>query len=188
MLPRSIYRELSWSVSELPYVPPRSWRRIPTSRNRPLRMISWIIKLSSNINKMSCLPVQSIPYKSSVSRGLFRGLAIGPPILGMLARRDPRLSRRPAKRAAGWAGLDCRDRARACDCMSAPRECRSFRLSKGMTRTAASLSPPAIEPPRHRDGTIEQGHDLEKIVVGNEPAVSGGFGSLSQTHNTKDAM
>jgi hypothetical protein len=25
--------------------------------------------------------------------------------------------------------------------------------------------------------TIEAGHDLEKIVVGNEPAVSGGLGS-----------
>ena len=30
----------------------------------------------------------------------------------------------------------------------------------------------------HRSGTIEQGHYLEKIVAGNEPVVSGGFGSL----------
>src|ERR1035441_6861774 len=59
------------------------------------------------------------------------------------------------------------------------------RPTKGITRTPASLSPPAIGSPRHRDGTIEQGHDLEMIVVGNEPAVSGGFGSLSQTHNRK---
>jgi hypothetical protein len=37
-------------------------------------------------------------------------------------------------------------------------------------------------------GTIKQDHDLEKIVVGNEPAVSGGFGSQVKTHNDDDAM
>ena len=31
-------------------------------------------------------------------------------------------------------------------------------------------------------------HDLEKIVVGNEPAVSGGFGSQVTTHSDDDAM
>jgi len=37
-------------------------------------------------------------------------------------------------------------------------------------------------------GTIQTDHDLEKIVVGNEPAVSGGFGSQVITHNDDDAM
>jgi phytoene dehydrogenase-like protein len=44
------------------------------------------------------------------------------------------------------------------------------------------------EAARARGGTIETGHDLEKIVVGNEPAVSGGFGSQVITHNDDDAM
>ena len=38
------------------------------------------------------------------------------------------------------------------------------------------------------EGTIGQGHYLEKIVAGNEPVVSGGFGSLVTTHNDTDAM
>ena len=37
--------------------------------------------------------------------------------------------------------------------------------------------------PRGLRGTIEQGHHLEKIVAGNEPAVSGGLGSQVITHN-----
>ena len=36
-------------------------------------------------------------------------------------------------------------------------------------------------------GTIRDDHDLEKIVVGNEPAVSGGLGSQVTTHSDDDA-
>lgn len=43
-------------------------------------------------------------------------------------------------------------------------------------------------PPVPAGGTIGEGHHLEKIVAGNEPAVSGGFGSLVTTHNDCDAM
>ncbi len=37
-------------------------------------------------------------------------------------------------------------------------------------------------------GYDEGDHDRETIVVGNEPAVSGGFGSHVTTHNDDDAM
>ena len=37
-------------------------------------------------------------------------------------------------------------------------------------------------------GTIRDDHDLEKIVVGNEPAVSGGLGSQVTTHSDDDTM
>jgi len=42
--------------------------------------------------------------------------------------------------------------------------------------------------PRRQSGTIEQGHHPEKIVAGNEPVVSGGFGSQVITHIDDDAM
>jgi len=54
---------------------------------------------------------------------------------------------------------------------------------------AANLIPPS--PPGCRQssgGTIQDDHGLEKIVVGNEPAVSGGFGSPVTTHSDNDAM
>jgi len=37
-------------------------------------------------------------------------------------------------------------------------------------------------------GIIRDDHDLEKIVVGNEPAVSGGLGSQVTTHSDNDTM
>ena len=49
---------------------------------------------------------------------------------------------------------------------------------------------PTLPPrsPRITSGTIKRDHDLEKIVVGSEPAVSGGLGSQVNTHNDDDAM
>jgi hypothetical protein len=57
-------------------------------------------------------------------------------------------------------------------------------------RLAAHTILPCIraEAAQARVGTIETGHDLETIVVGNEPAVSGGFGSQVITHNDDGAM
>lgn len=51
-----------------------------------------------------------------------------------------------------------------------------------------SLSPTPLPTLRKPKGTIRRGHHLEKIVAGNEPAVSGGLGSQVITHNDDDAM
>ena len=50
------------------------------------------------------------------------------------------------------------------------------------------LSPTPLPSPRKPKGTIRRGHHLERIVAGNEPAVSGGLGSQVITHNDDDAM
>ena len=51
-----------------------------------------------------------------------------------------------------------------------------------------SLSPTPLPIAPKPKGTIRRGHHLEKIVAGNEPAVSGGLGSQVITHNDDDAM
>jgi len=65
-----------------------------------------------------------------------------------------------------------------------------FGGSKSRTKSGVSLSlSPALLPTlRKPKGTIRRGHHLEKIVAGNEPAVSGGLGSQVITHNDDDAM
>ncbi len=62
-------------------------------------------------------------------------------------------------------------------------------MNEGRGWDGAVPSPPWFSAERVEDGgTIDQGHHLEKIVAGNEPAVSGGFGSPVTTHNDHDAM
>ena len=54
----------------------------------------------------------------------------------------------------------------------------SFRLTKVNDVGCLLPSPPSAHATGHNCvGTIAVGLDLEKIVAGNEPAVSGGFGS-----------
>jgi len=57
----------------------------------------------------------------------------------------------------------------------------------GLWIVGAALSPTAAAAFVMMAVTINRGLDLERIVAGNEPAVSGGFGSQAISHNGSGA-